>query len=1036
MSNLDDALANPVHSYKEPVFLVGWRRGTEVVDAGESFTVNHSLDDGLPEPVTATSGATGAGTLTVPDLTGQTPARLAAYGMRMITTEVSSAATLLNCRTPLDLKLHDFLLITVAFSGTVADIDPDDDVDETEWGNWDQGDGRIFIPQNLTGWTTDNGLTSATFGGPVTIPQMENGYFYTNIGFSTSRPVTITTTALWAIDGYGRELPIELAAGASRAESGTSVTSHAAPEVELTKRGIIINTWNWIGNNAIWTPPAGDTELSESFMATPANAPVQAISRTNVLLPGKYTRTATTAGGTSTNVMTAVALQFAEHDGMDARQYYSPFNTESQLYGEARDTADVRMLMSLITLNGPWESYLFTGQMADLVVKGRKAELTAISKTRMALMKSIRPPTIWGQREGLNATWLLSWATQECNLFISPPPSDMARIWIPGHGSMHDMLGYSGLFHSYRYDANGTNGLSRPPMIVDGPFLSAVYAEQNEDFCLEHDWHLQPLRGKHPRYGPTATSYQEWDDVLSTSNRKGRISMWVRGDNWTVNPTNYDVPTGNEQIDFYINLFDSSPYLNRAQIHCGIEHETGRAFMGMADGSYGTNITYFSNVAILPKDGEWHYLAFSWDYQTGSSRVRIDDTSWDFTSIPVNNATLSVVDTTEVDYEAAGNNVQVDLSVRLPVAEIMLETGYSTWFTEDNHRPDNFFTPDVIARPVDIEMEALAYPGSVEAYSIIQELAQASFSALHFNEYDQLMFLPLSYFGEAEQMTIAETISTETNSEEIDIRYDPTKIRNVVTVEFQETRADNAATRVLQYKTAEEIPRGTTIRTYPLDVPMVESWWDWNFDNLSAAQVTSNVYNSIEPFVTINANSEGTGEYYAFADVSAQVIATDSHNITVMFVNRTGSPKFLVNNSQDIPYLSFSGYAIRSTTGYATRRDETSVIRRNERALSSQLPIIQNRYDATQAASRLVAMMCNPRPELGMVALGNQERKPGELVEVLDPQGSKAIGAFRLLTVSHKRSGPQYTQELHAVAVGSPAMWDQGAGWDFEVWGE
>lgn len=1046
MTALDDALAKPVHVYDEPVMLVGWKRGTEQVDTGENFTVTHSLDDGMPEPVTTTSGATGAATLAVTDLLGQTPVRLASHGFRTPLWNVygsDTASTTINCPTPEDLEMHDYLLIAVSFLGTLADIEDGEDLADQKWFNWDEDDGRYFQPKNLTGWVVDGTLCHAVFGGRVNHPTMVGGYFYANMSFNTPKPVAMATTAVWAKDGEGRSIPIELVAAAAVAETGTSVIPHSAPTVELTRPGVLVNTWAWLGtNSAIWTPPVGDTEIGEAFQpSSPGSAPVMMTSISPLLDAGRYTRVATTAGGTSTNVMGALAFEFVQHDGLDARQYYSPFNTESQVYGEPRDIAPVQLNMSMVTDVGLWASRLFTGQMADLVVKGRKAELEAVSKTRIKLMQSIRPPTIWGQREGLNATWLLSWATQECNLFISPPPSEYARCWIPGHGSMHDMLGYSGLFHSYRYDANGTNSLSRPGMLKDGPFLSAVFAEQTADYCIEHDWHLQPLRGWHQRFGPNPTTYQAWDDVLSSSNSRGRLSMWVRGDDWYVNPTNYDVPTGNEQIDFYINLFDNSPYLNRAQIHCGIEHETGKMFMGMADGSYGHNETYFMSSAVLPKDGEWHYVAWYWDYAAGNSRVMIDDQWWQVPTITINSATLSVGvpggTTREVEYEAYGNNVQVDLSARLPVAEIHFETGYATY--DSTHvGKGNGFQPDVIARPVDIEMEVLAYPAAVEAYSIIQELSQASFSALRINEYDQLLFMPLDYFGESAQMTVQESISTETNSEEIDIRYDPSKIRNVVTVEFGETRVDNTDSFLLEYKTAEEIPRGTTIKTYPLDVPMAEDYGNWNFTNLSQAQVTANVYNTFGPFVTINANSEGTGAYYPFADVSAQVIAVDSHNITVMFVNRTGSPKFLINNSQDIPYMAWKGYGIRTTDGYSTRRDETSVAARNERSLSATLPVIQSRYDATQAASRLVAMLANPRPELGMVAMGNQERQPGELVEVLDPQGSKAIGAFRLMTVAHKRSGAQYTQELHAVSQGSPSYWDlgNGGGWDFEVWGE
>lgn len=59
----------------------------------------------------------------------------------------------------------------------------------------------------------------------------------------------------------------------------------------------------------------------------------------------------------------------------DARQYFSPFNTASPVYGYDRDVAPVTLDFGTLTSAGPDYRRLFTGQMANVAISGRLAEL-------------------------------------------------------------------------------------------------------------------------------------------------------------------------------------------------------------------------------------------------------------------------------------------------------------------------------------------------------------------------------------------------------------------------------------------------------------------------------------------------------------------------------------------------------------------------------------------------------------------------------------------------------------------------------------
>lgn len=1048
MAALDDAIDNPTVVYVPPKLQITWSgfAGVELEDAsqmvGSQFTATHEMFDGLPDPVTATPSSNGFGTLELPDLLGLPPRRVATVGFRQIMTQINAGDVYLDhyqLQTPLDLKLGDFLLAFFSFRGSFASMES---TIEGMLGDWEL--------KNLTGWTSDGTLHSAIFGGYVTSPVMEDGYYYLNSGFTAPIAASLVIIALYGqtMDGYS--VPIRLAQAAGVGETATLVANHTAPPVTLTRRGVVVSSWARAGTGATWTPPAGDTELVElASGGTSGNDAILAVSASPVVAPGTYTKVGVTHSNSSTCVMSSVALEFLEHDGLDARQYFSPFNQVSPIVNEPRDTAPVTLDFGVLTNAGSEYTRIYTGQMADIKVKGREAEMSVVSATRLDLMKSVLPPAIWGQREGLNATFLLSWVTQECNLFVSPQPTEDTRSWIPCHGSLHDVLSTSGTFRTYEYDYRGMNSLYRPVYSFDGPFLGSIHAEQTLEHAVEHEWKLSPKRGMHKVYGPDY--WDQSDNLLSSSNSKARLGMWVKCDPWEINPPGYTVSSGREQIDYYMRISDATGTyagLSRAYVRVGVRHSNRQLFITLGSAVVTTQEFTAQPGVALPNDGEWHFITWAWEWKEGRWLFAIDGVETTGTALAIDdfgplNVSLpsGVIGTDELYYVVQGGNyLECTLASRMTVAEIKLEAGF--WVLDDPEYDQPMgvgFVPDVIARPVDLELEVLAYPTALEAWQIIQDLARATLSAVRINETDQLMFMPLSYFGESEQMAVEEIVDTEVNAQDLDIRYDPTKIRNYVTVEFPETRVDSTPSHVLKYSTVEEIPPGVTTRTYTLDVPMVQLYEVTNIWGKQDIDFTNGNFPATESFATFSANAEGTGTRYgSYNGVIALFLhdLTTATTVTIRYVNLTGAKKYLTNNGSEIPYLAVSGYAIREATGYQSRTDPTSITTRRERALSSQIPIVQRRADAIQVASRLVNMLRQPRPEVGVVVMGDPRRKPGQLVTIKDSQGTMAAGNWRILTITHDRNNAEYRQQLHLVAQGDPALWDEDPGWDLGVWGE
>lgn len=840
---------------------------------------------------------------------------------------------------------------------------------------------------------------------------------------------------------------------------------------------------------------------------------------------------------------------------MDARQLFSPWNDDSPYYGLPRDTARLELDQGVMTTNGEELVRLFTGQMANILIRGRDAELLGISHTRLLLSKAVKPPVVDGPEMGANATWLMSYLLWACGINIAPRPDDRGlQFYAPMHGSARPFIPYANGSVDYQariFTGPGVFDHTRPTFI-DGPYLMGVQATRSSDV------------GSDFGYGSILTQRMAREDKLGTpwlvqTESKGRVEFWIKGvtndlgTDWAAQFRIWGGVGGADHVFMYM----------------GVDSDRQLAFL-IEDGSGtagGGDDRLFTAGLIVPQDNEWHACGFYWDWASNELRVRLDGDEkiitpgpalttvhlpeWDnytddkpqfWVKVPVSdiqfysgkysdpvdygwNDRLERIDGDALEIEdfedttyvttmtgvwarsntraytgtwsmkasAIGHNATSDMDVTLPPGTESIDFRYwvsseenfdffevyadgtnllfddsgvpgvwrwvslplpegttsvrfryskdaatvsgedSVWIDELVFRGAPLiiqaWAPDAIMRPVDVELEAIAQTTAREAWGWLAELCQSCMTAMRTDEADRLMILPPSYFVEPEQLANVDVISTDWNAKDPDITIDPSKIRNSVQVDFNETRVDTSWTFLLSMKTSTPIPRGKSTQTFTLDVPAVfidQDYMTIETDNTPLVAVSSKLW--------ANTKADGSGTYLSSGTFSARILAWDAGRVTVEFDNRHTGIAYLAHNYlDDLPYFAIAGKGAYSTQAATSFQDTQQL--REERTVTVQAGALQRREDARRLAVNLLFWTTHPRAEVKINVMGDPRRQPGDLTSLVDAEGTQIGGSWRTLVVEHNRSGGEFTQTLHLRESPDVALWDTEAlGWDEGVW--
>src|SRR5512144_235315 len=268
-------------------------------------------------------------------------------------------------------------------------------------------------------------------------------------------------------------------------------------------------------------------------------------------------------------------------------------------------------------------------------------------------------------------------------------------------------------------------------------------------------------------------------------------------------------------------------------------------------------------------------------------------------------------------------------------------------------------------RPSRQPLAVLAETVPVQGWGTLQSLAQATLSWYRCNEFDNVEYVDLDYFGETAQMTVdtLNVLDTDFNAGAIGLDLDPSKTRNVVTLAYTDTRVGSNRVPILDMNTSLYVPTGTSYLTFPLDTPTAEThgaaqWWTGTpiFQKLTASQISGATAIQNENVMSVNTNADGTGSVYTGTDFTARIMNYNSNSIYVQFINNTGNAKYLANNGQGIPFLRALGYPISTSDGYATVSDLGSIGKRRERALTTEMEWIHDRTTAQTVSSTLLSI--------------------------------------------------------------------------------
>lgn len=993
------------------------------------MTVNHSLDDALPDTVTMTSQGDAAGTLTA-RLNGTDELVLATNGLRTYVDVQatgnwnSSGATNSITIPTANAAYGDCMFAGIVVSDNTASLMQVDPDPKNQW--------------QYLGMVEDAPIALHIYFRRRWHPEVPA------LSLSADKPVSYMgqSVIFWAKSPSGAVVDYRLSEPTTFLAAASSTTVHSVT-TKLKGRGYQLAFWGCQSTVGSITLSAPITQVGSPAL----NGLVVTSGYLGLRDSGQATMTATLGVATGVMCMAGISIEAYERPKMDARQYFSEFNQDSPIYGYERDTAAVAAKVRVNTATGPVDTNIFSGQMQTVSIDGRQADLTAVSHTRIRMNVSVTPPLVSSLREGLTTDWFATWLMSRGSQFVGPAPNRYTRYWAPLHGSIHAHYevsdSYNGAF-SRTAPLNSDPVGRKYPAHVTGPFSLGMFAQQNSTFT---DYII--LAPGNNLWSQSASPFPHITeaggpfnlDMFSLESSKGRICFWVRADAFANFPSYL--------LEDYIVRFQLAVTSNTGEVLGWVSMKidgTGLASMIMGSDRAGYGGVNYSVVGNLPQDGQWHFYGIWWDFAAGTGKIVHNGTEGSSSGWAPQNVTgLAATDEASI---LRKDTILLNFNFRIPAAEVMYDSGmpYSGSIWSDQYPANTMPAPaaTAVTRVMGQTLNAIAVPTTINVWEELSNLAKATLSAYRVNEADNVEFLPLDYFGETAQLTSSAVQDTRSNSQDMEPYTDASKTRNVVTVQFNDTHIDTLPRSVLDFGTQIDIPQGTTIITFTLDVPAVEIHGastiagansNYSILNLTSTQVSTPSLPANRHFVCLNTVSDGSGSYLTETQVSAKFLETGAQYVKIQFVNITTAKAYLVNNGQDVPFMRILGYGVRVSDGYSTVRDTASTRLRGERGVDTELDWIQDRSTAENIASLLLGILSRPRPQVTFKVVGDPRRKPGQVITAVDSEGTSISGLWRILGVQHNVNGAEYTQDLLAVQQQPIAVWDGPDGWDEGVWG-
>lgn len=706
--------------------------------------------------------------------------------------------------------------------------------------------------------------------------------------------------------------------------------------------------------------------------------------------------------------------------------YWSPLRTDSPVYGYARDVADVTVDVGLVTDSGPEYVRVFTGQMVSTPLKGGKATLSAISRTRVALMKPVQPPAFSNiYANTIMSSWVISWCLFACGVYAGPSPRTVGTVaYYPMHGGtwrFHDGRYPNGNIVQLSATSEGwsvydTTPTTSPTAVYDlawvpGPYVAAPNLQ------------LRTARSRRlfTTLIPLGSTTETRTDLMSQAASAGRLEFWVRGDAADYNTA----PGGSATVSQLCGFRATTTAVGNPYVAMGLDVNR-RAYVTVFDGTTTRTLT---STGTLPTDGGWYFVGAAFDAVADKLWVNLNGT---VESSTPGTMLQSQFPATDSWYTTDGSPYLISY---LPFSDLTLTTGVQA--NPDNYplwRNDASFTPTATVGLTTNELTGVAEKVPREAWKIISDFAQSELAMMRCDEHDLFQYLPLGWWVKDAQQAVGDIISTRYNAEPFDVDFDPTRVRTSVKVSY--TRLDtptNSINSGIFRRTFElsatnagsdEIIVNPGLNTFRFTFQNPVLYLYRNITANNGPFATADSASASASYITFNSAADGTGTEYSAqstppAAITITVTAWDPGGVTIQIFNATGVVLYMANNEQ-VPIMCLTGIPATVTQTYVQVGDDGGV--RGERTLDVSAEGVQQETSARRLAQNLLNNLRRPMATIGSESSGitvtaNPLRQPGDLVYIEDTETGIADSLWRLQSVRHKGDGASYTQEVVARQV-------------------
>jgi hypothetical protein len=308
------------------------------------------------------------------------------------------------------------------------------------------------------------------------------------------------------------------------------------------------------------------------------------------------------------------------------------------------------------------------------------------------------------------------------------------------------------------------------------------------------------------------------------------------------------------------------------------------------------------------------------------------------------------------------------------------------------------------------------------------------------DETDVFTYLTPGWWVKPEQQVVTEIVSTDINSEAIDVNTDYSKIRNSIKVSYKQYEIDTIFTPVYQLSQQLFIGIGVTEVYFPFQAPVLALKNSSGNDIFYADDADFDLYNNAIPmeYVSLNTSSDGSGTYATeFDDIVIEKVRWNPGGVVWRFTN-PGPLTYYTANSKNQPAMKVFGRAAHEGSAYAQLDDQNSIDNRGPRSLSVSPAGIQTDTDARRLAGWLRIELRDPLPLVEDFTLfGDPRRTPGDLIQLQDPTTTRINAQWRYTRVDHdwKVTGgsADYTQDVTVRPTAPVGVWGSGT-WGDCLW--